>query len=223
MKILVVSDLHICAQTDLDKFGWDDEMFMSKLISMKNKYGLEKVIINGDIYELFFFDMSHIYEHHSALVDFIQKTDWIVPLKGNHDLFTKNDSVIIIDNVLIEHGNKADFYGDESKASFNNFINKFLDRTFIVNFKLFRKMYLDHYVKGVRLMDVLGAKNPEVNLAYAKKILKRYDMVVLGHTHIQQKLLIDGKTYINTGTCSTKRFEGVVIDTQTKEVEMVRE
>jgi predicted phosphodiesterase len=61
---------------------------------------------------------------------------------------------------------------------------------------------------------------------YALKLLKKYDMVILGHTHKLEShkiyYLNNKKIYLNCGTCSLGRFQAIVVDTETFEYETVK-
>ena len=59
----------------------------------------------------------------------------------------------------------------------------------------------------------------------ATKLLREQaaDLVVMGHTHVPQKLALSGGVYANTGTCSHRQRMYVSIDTQRRSVECVRD
>lgn len=58
----------------------------------------------------------------------------------------------------------------------------------------------------------------------AKELLKtqKADVVVMGHTHVPQRLELDGGIYANTGTCSHRQLMYVSIDTEERSVECLR-
>ena len=63
-------------------------------------------------------------------------------------------------------------------------------------------------------------------LMYALKLLKKYDMVILGHTHKLEShkvyYLNSKKIYLNCGTCSLGRFQAVVVDTESFDFETIK-
>ncbi|MBL4632250.1 MAG: metallophosphoesterase family protein [Kofleriaceae bacterium] len=59
----------------------------------------------------------------------------------------------------------------------------------------------------------------------AKRLLREQEasLVVMGHTHVPQRLEIDGGIYANTGTCSHRQRMYVSIDTRRRSVKCVRD
>jgi predicted phosphodiesterase len=62
-------------------------------------------------------------------------------------------------------------------------------------------------------------------LKYALRLLRRYDVVILGHTHKLEAhktyFLNKKKIYLNCGSCSLGRFQGIILDTESLEYELI--
>jgi len=226
MKILSISDLHICADRALDKFQWNDIEFIRKIERYRSLYKIDTVVIAGDVYEMYFFDEDEIKEKNSLLYSFLETTPWIVCLKGNHDRLTDNRDKFVYKNVYIEHGHKGDIYAIPVVNIIIESIHKVLD-FMIKKVPILKKIYMNKYKKYMSRYEEEGAKDSLRVLKRAVRLLEKYDIVVMGHTHIQQTLNFNFKNnkkiYVNTGTCSSHRFEGAIIDTDSLSVELINE
>jgi len=64
-------------------------------------------------------------------------------------------------------------------------------------------------------------------LTYALNLLKEHDVVILGHTHKLEShhtyYLNKKKRYLNSGSCSLGRFQGIIMDTETLKYELINE
>lgn len=226
MKILAISDLHICADKSPDKFQWLDSEFIEKINHYIESYEIEFVVIIGDIYEMYFFDENEIKKEHSLLYSFIEETPWIIPLKGNHDRLTKNKDKIVFDKVFFEHGHKGDIYDIPIINVIADFLHKILD-FFNRHILILKSIYISKYRKYMENYNNEGARNSLKVLKRALKLLEKYDIVVMGHTHVQQILSFNfkdkKKIYVNVGSCSNHKFECAIIDTETLSVELIKE
>ena len=226
MRILVISDLHVCAPgMDIDKFQWGEEEFISILLRIKDEYKVDKVIINGDIYELYFFEYEDVKVSYSKLVELIENSDWIIPLRGNHDeLLTKFDDFFIIGNILIEHGNRGDAHGIKFVSDIFYFFAKILD-SIILRIPSLRKRYISTFRKYFKENEFKAEKNTLDYIRYGLEKLRYFDTVVLGHTHQIQKMEFTvgntKKYYFNSGACINHQFQGVVLDTESGDGEIV--
>ncbi|MDZ7632953.1 MAG: hypothetical protein U5L72_00325 [Bacteroidales bacterium] len=63
-------------------------------------------------------------------------------------------------------------------------------------------------------------------LTYALNLLKENDMVILAHTHKLEShhtyYLNKKKRYLNCGSCSLGRFQGIVLDTETLRYDLIK-
>ena len=226
MRLLIISDLHICAPgMDIDKFQWGEDEFISTLVKMKNEKNIDKVIINGDIYDLYFFDYNDIKKGYQKLSKMIEESDWVIPLRGNHDeLLTKFDDFFIIGNILIEHGNKGDVNGLKFLSDTFYFFAKIMD-SIILKVPFLRKKYLSSFRQYASKNESKAEKNTLNYIRYGLDRLRYFDVVVFGHTHQLQKMELTygdvKKNYYNCGTCTGHRFQGVVLDTNTGAGELI--
>ncbi len=231
MKILVLSDLHLDTSDNFGTFQWNDMEFIMQIESVRNFYAIDKVIFNGDTFELFKYRFEDISKAHPALMNYFGDKDFIF-IKGNHDIVNKFgiDHYQITNSqgqsIYLEHGHNADWF-DGSR--FGHAISKF-------GFSLLKKLtnskkLMDIYFKIVTLNDQIYHIPKKYNsikyLTYALKLLKEHDVVILSHTHKLEShhtyYLNKKKRYLNSGTCSLGRFQGIVIDSETLKYELIKE
>jgi predicted phosphodiesterase len=90
---------------------------------------------------------------------------------------------------------------------------------------------MDIYFKIVAFEDQINHIPKSYNtikyLSYALKLLKEHDMVILSHTHKLEShhtyYLNKKKRYLNSGSCSLGRFQGILMDTETLKYELIKE
>ena len=93
------------------------------------------------------------------------------------------------------------------------------------------KYMMDIYFKIVAIEDQINHIPKKYNtikyLTYALKLLKEHDVVILAHTHKLEShhtyYLNKKKRYLNCGSCSMGRFQGIVMDTETLKYELIKE
>jgi hypothetical protein len=128
------------------------------------------------------------------------------------------------EKILVEHGHRGDFVNGTA-------IGRFIGKLFYIILKLLARLSVTravyfHFIEHNDGLKGHGKYNSYKYLRYAVKLLRNYDLVILGHTH---KLEIHDtyrrgckKRYINCGTCSFGRFQGIVIDTETLKLSTIR-
>lgn len=231
MKIMVISDLHLDTNSGFGTCGWQESQFMDALKTFKHNHHIEQIILNGDIYEMYKHSFSDIENNNKTLVNYLRSEDFIY-VKGNHDLINDfgTETHVITNSkgekILIEHGHNADFLNGTRIGRFiskrlNKFVNVLVNRS---------KMLYNVYMKVIEFEDEANRIPKKYNsykyLGYALKLLKQYDVVILGHTHKMELhktyYLNKKKLYINTGSCSLGRFQAVILDTETLRYETVK-
>ena len=231
MNLLVLSDLHIDTHDNFGIFQWTEMDFIMQIELLRDHFAIDKVIFNGDTFELFKYTFDEIKEANPIIMDYFRDKDFIF-IKGNHDML--NDLAVdhyqILNSkgqsIYIEHGHNADWL-DGTKIG--RALCKF---GFLLLKKLSRyKSLLNLYFKIVAINDHVNHIPKKYNtikyLTYALKLLKEHDVVIFGHTHKLEShktyYLNTKKRYINSGTCSLGRFQAVVMDTETLKYELIKE
>lgn len=223
MNILVISDLHIDPDDAFGTFQWDADSLICHIEKIKNEHDIEQIILNGDIFELYKYRYKEIAETQKKLIDYLNKPCF-VHVKGNHDITrTQVLNHYMLRNSLgqtiyIEHGHKADFLNG---TKIGRFISKYL--LCFLKKMMHNKLIHSLYFKLVEYYDEIDRIPKKYNtykyLKYALAKLKEYDVVILGHTHKLEThhtyYLNKKKRYLNCGTCSLGRFQGIVLDTET--------
>jgi predicted phosphodiesterase len=93
------------------------------------------------------------------------------------------------------------------------------------------KSLMDIYFKIVTFEDQINHIPKKYNtikyLTYALRLLKEHDVVILAHTHKLEShhtyYLNKKKRYLNSGSCSLGRFQGILMDTETLKYELIKE
>jgi predicted phosphodiesterase len=229
MKLLVISDLHIADNKNLSTFGWDQRAFIEKLKAIGKSHSIDMVVLNGDTFDLYKSNFNDIVARNKDLIDYLQRIGAIF-IKGNHDkvLGFGQDQFVIVNSkkqkIHIEHGHRGDFINGTA-------VGRFMGKVFYMALKLLarlsitRRLYF-HCLEHEEGFKGHGKYNSYKYLRYAVKLLRKNDMVVLGHTHTFEVhdtyRKNEKKRYINCGSCSFGRFQGVVIDTETLSHETIR-
>ncbi len=230
MVILVLSDLHIDIRDRFGAFRWDEEEFITKMEEISYLYSVEKIIFNGDTFELLKYSMDDIRRANPSLMKYFRNDDFIF-INGNHDIVNPDGRLHYqITNsqgqiIHIEHGHTADWFnGSRAGRAVGRFTLKLVKR-----FARFRPV-LDLYFRMVAFEEQLNRIPKRFNtikyLTYAMKLLRSYDVVILGHTHRLEShhtyYLNRKKRYLNCGSCSFGRFEGIIFNTETLRYEFIK-
>ena len=221
MKILVISDLHISVENQLGIFGWNADDFISEIDRAVKRFRIDKVILNGDTFDLYRNKLREIVACNRRLIDYF-KAIGAVYVKGNHDeALGRGHECYSIRNsvnksIHIEHGHKADFInGTGIGRLLSRYFFKLLK--FLLRKPVVQKLYayfldFDEGFRGKSKYDCYKYNR------YAMKLLRKHDVVILGHTHkieVHNTYFPRGnKYYINSGSCSFGRFQAVVLDTE---------
>lgn len=231
MNLLIISDLHIGNNDHFETFGWKPRQFIAALKKVISEEKIDKVILNGDIFELYKYSFEEIYNNNKTLVDFLLNNQNFIYIKGNHDAvcsFGLNSYKIENSRgqkIYIEHGHSADFMngtrlGRNIQTFGFNLLRKGLGVDFILN--TYRAIVDAH-----EAINRIPKKYDSIRyLTHALRLLQQYDMVILGHTHKIEShktyYLNQKKYYFNSGSCSMGRFQGVIINTESLKHETLK-
>ncbi|GAB4141019.1 MAG: hypothetical protein Fur0015_10930 [Ignavibacteriales bacterium] len=230
MNLLIISDLHIGKGDNFDTFGWDEIEFISAIERIRKFMNIEKIILNGDIYELMKFKMKEIKLAYPKIVDYF-KNDYFIYLKGNHDFLNNTGDLFFkLENstgkkIHIEHGHNADFLNGTRVGRFiSNLSFRLLKK--ITKFDPLLKIYLKIIEFDDQIHRIPRKYDSVKYLHYALKLLEENDVVILGHTHKievhKTYYLNNKKKYLNCGSCSLGRFQAIVLDTETLRYETIK-
>ena len=231
MNLLVISDLHIGKKEQINDFGWKNSEFIDFLDNFINYMQIDKVILNGDIYDLLQNSLIEVYNENSDIIKYFRNEKFVY-LKGNHD-FYMNEGIFEYNitnsegqTIHIEHGHNADFF-DGTSFGLKLCQLGFDIVKFLIKFNYTKKLFHKVIEKKKESINKIPRKyNTYKYLQYALKLLKKYDVVILGHTHklesFKTHFLNHKKRYINSGTCSLGRFQAAGIDTETLKFDTVK-
>jgi len=198
---------------------------------LRDIYNIDRVIFNGDIFELLKYTYEDIRKANPVLMRYFNDNDFTF-IKGNHDIVSDfgTDHFQITNSkgqsIHIEHGHNADWLNG---TRFGRAIGK-------LGLSILKKMshsksLMDIYFKIVALEDQINTIPKSYNtlkyLTYALKLLQKHDVVILAHTHKLEShhtyYLNKKKRYLNSGACSMGRFQGILMDTETLKYELIKE
>lgn len=220
MRLLFLSDLHICDESDANAKNFIH--FLENIVTSE-----DSLVLGGDIFDLFVSSKSHfLYKFQkiiSALERRAQNGTKIYYLEGNHDFLMRD---------LFK--SRANFFHDEAQFELDLAGKRFfISHGDLVNTKDYGYLFLRFLLRSflVRVLIVLvpgswigkiGQKSSDVSrkytsiesTAYAAKVrelFRRYaeekftvgnDFVLMGHTHIYDDHKVNGKQYLNLGFSS---------------------
>ena len=215
-KYAIFSDLHLGDGTDRDWFGRKDYLLMRIFSKLLAKGYV--ILLNGDVYEFWKNSEREIFKAHRVLVEFIRHSPGIVCLVGNHDYdvmghFTFQFSLQDGRQVLVSHGFQNDRWVFHPLMKFLVILASFLERFFSCPLeKVFSTVYSDNFDKNIERNTV----------DYAKKMLEKYDVVICGHTHIQDREEFPGnKLYLNSGHCTGLAIQYIKINTKKNSMRLI--
>ena len=231
MNILVLSDLHIDTCDNFGTFQWDEMDLIMQLEGIREIHNIDKVIFNGDVFELLKYTYEDIRKANPTLMRYFSDNDFVF-IKGNHDIVNDFglDHYDITNSkgqtIHIEHGHNADWInGTRFGRAIGRLALSLLKRM------THSKLMMDFYFWIVGLEEQINNIPKKYNtikyLTYALKLLKEHDVVILGHTHKLEShhtyYLNKKKRYLNTGACSLGRFQGIIMDTESLKYELIKE
>ena len=231
MNLLIISDLHIDNKEKAGLFQWNEFEFILQVERIRNHYNIDKVILNGDVFELFKYSLADIRNANPVLMKYFTDKN-IVFIRGNHDMASDSgeNSYLVTNSsgqtVYIEHGHNADWFnGSRLGRALGKLGLSIMSR--ISSSSLIFKVYLGIVTFNEEINKIPKKYNTLKYLTYAMKLLKAYDVVILGHTHKLEShhtyFLNRKKRYLNCGSCSLGRFQGIVLDTETLKYELIKE
>lgn len=230
MRLLVLSDLHIDTGDKFGTFGWKAKKFIKTLDEIIKHHSIDQVVLNGDVFELYKYSYSDVVARNSELIDYFDNKGFVY-IRGNHDLWNPRakDHLNIQNSngriIHIEHGHNADFLNGTAIGRFIGKLGFYLLR-FIVRMHWAERLYFKIVEYDDEVNRVPRKYNSYKYLLYGLKLLRKYDLVILGHTHkleIHKMYYINQrKQYLNCGTCSLGRLQAVLVDTETLANETIK-
>ena len=231
MKILVLSDLHIDTRDNFGIFHWNEMEFIIQVERIRDLYSVDKIFFNGDIFDLLKYRYKDIRKAYPAIIKYFMDKDFIF-IRGNHDLMNNYglDNYQITNSqgqiIHIEHGHNADWLnGSKIGRAFGKFGLSTLKR--MSHQRWLMDFYFQMEASSNQINRIPKRYNTIKYLSYALKLLKEYDVVILGHTHKLEShhtyYLNKKKRYLNCGSCSLGRFQGILLDTESLRYELINE
>lgn len=230
MNVLVISDLHLGNGDRFGTFGWSNSDFIAVLKHVMTTHQIDQVVLNGDVFELYKYRFKDAYLKNKELIKYLKSIKAIF-IKGNHDFISPMGVFYhtIVNaqgrKIYFEHGHEADFLnGTQIGRSVGFMLHLLLKR--IIRFKWVERVYFNTIDALEDINQVPRKYNTYKYLKHALRLLRSYDVVVLGHTHKVEShntyYLNSKKQYCNSGSCTLGRFQGVVIDVENLHCETIK-
>ncbi|MDD5676005.1 MAG: metallophosphoesterase family protein, partial [Chitinivibrionales bacterium] len=207
MRLFIISDLHVAENETLSTFGWNQDDFIEKMEAIRKTHAVDKIILNGDIYDLFKSDFKAIADRKKKLIRYLSGEDFIY-IKGNHDVAHRGakDFYKVVnskgESIHIEHGHRADFINGTALGRRMGYMFYQVLKLF-TKLSIVRAMYYGYLERDEGLQDARAYRSYKY-LRYAMRLLRKNNVVVLGHTHkveIHNTVSPQGtKRYFNTGS-----------------------
>lgn len=230
MNILVISDLHIDNGDKFGTFGWKPKRFIRYLEHLIEVHNVKEVVLNGDVFDLYKYSFKEIYPKNFELISYFNRKGFIY-IRGNHDLFNPfaKDFYQIVNSkgqsIHIEHGHEADFLNGTRPGRAIGRASTYLLKK-LVRFSWVERLYFKLVEYDDEVNRIPKKYNTYKYLKYALRLLRHHDMVILGHTHKLEThktyFLSTKKAYLNSGTCSLGRFQGLIVNTETLNYETIK-
>lgn len=217
MKTIIISDLHLKFSENMDDRK-RRERVIKFLESLKGN--TDKLILNGDIFDLWFAWNSVIIRGYFRFLRLLAELNEsgceLILLKGNHDFWfndflTEEIGLKVFDRYEFESSNKKILvlHGDQyTKNDFRYLIFRFIIRT-----PLLKKIFsIIHPEISLNIGKLLSRSSRERKkkvkieqikeaglIEYAKSQFSKFDYVIMGHTHNPIKLQFENGIYLNSG------------------------
>lgn len=199
MKYLILSDLHLGSPL----FKYELE-----LIHLLNDNKFDKIIINGDIFDIWELPINKIISKYIILINIINNlaiSKSIIIIRGNHDPnITVLSSIFYSCNVVFqyEYNNNIVIHGSEFDdlimkysiiAKFLGYINWFFERIHLDLKTFFRELF--YSISAKRQKKYYNDLISDIEKSAVDKYKDTYDFIIMGHTHMPKI----SDTYINCG------------------------
>ncbi|MFW5759136.1 MAG: metallophosphoesterase [Bacteroidota bacterium] len=231
MNLLVISDLHIGNNDHFETFGWRPSNFIKALEKVTKEEKIDKIVLNGDVFELYKYSFQEICRNNAELTEYLLHHPNIIYIKGNHDAICPfGEENITFTNsrgqkIYIEHGHSADFMNGTRLGRKIQTLGFNLLR-WVSNMSWVLSTYLRIHEMHEAINKIPKRYDSIRYLSHALRLLKNNDLVLLGHTHKIEAhktyYLNTKKHYVNSGSCSMGRFQGVIVDTETMKYETLK-
>lgn len=207
MYSIIVSDVHIKRK---DKAYFK---FLELLRFAKEKK-TDFLLIAGDLFEFLYKDTKYVEKKYKELFDLlneVKRDTEIYYVYGNHDFNFHINDIKTADSFNFNIGDKKVFltHGDGIDPSDYKyrFLKKVL-RSFL--FKLFYKITPNFIIynlanlcsfisKNVNISSKKNKKGLKPYRDYAENMLKNFDILIMGHTHVSEITNFYDKLYLNPG------------------------
>lgn len=233
MKLAAISDLHVGASERADGFRHDESEFLGFLDELEANH--DRIVVLGDLFQTehgWWFgkrvaaaEIKRAWRRLPRLWDRVCSANYIY-VHGNHDHVAR-DMVLARErwriesdgfSVLFIHGHQFDplLRWAYPAARFGTW---FSGRARTVGAGGFAD-WLEHRDVTIKAKRFSGEAGPYAQAARRLMREQRADVVVMGHTHTPERVVLGDGVLANTGTCSMGNRMYVSIDTEAKSVEL---
>jgi UDP-2,3-diacylglucosamine hydrolase len=207
MLSIIVSDVHI-KRKDKAYFKF------LELLRYTKERKADFLLIAGDLFEFLYKDTKYLrkrYKELFNLLDEIKRDTEVYYVYGNHDfnfhikdIKTAGSFNFNIDGkqVFLTHGDGLD-PGDYKYRFLKKVLRSFLFKIFYSltpNFMLYNLANFGSFLsKNVNISSKKKSKGLKPYRDYAQNMLKNFDILIMGHTHVSEITNFYDKLYLNPG------------------------
>lgn len=224
MKIAVISDLHLGVGDASDRFGHDQNRFLTFLQFLEDNF--EKIVLLGDIWDPHTAPqrtgakegLRLCRESHLPISQRFEKPQYHY-VHGNHDLAAAKlenaPGKLTIEahglRILFAHGHEHDVFLNRAPwlADFGVWLGAWLLRLGLSSVYSFFD-HLDAVRSGV---SSSAAACTFQKWAVTAARQHQADVIVTGHTHLPVRAEHDDVVFLNSGSCTKGRFNFAALDT----------
>ncbi len=222
MHIAVISDLHLGQGGPTDAFEHEDSEFLKFLGFLESNF--EKIVLLGDIWETLTAksplgqaaELQAAQKHHEEIFKRFQRPSYSY-VHGNHDLVAgkamRAPEELMLDadgvRVLLCHGHQGDRLCTHGRplSEFGVWLGAWL-----------RRLGLGHLYEYFAGLERARSERPEDchvrRWAQSQTMARDVDIVITGHTHVAAKSELEGRLFLNSGTCSNGAISFLALDTR---------
>lgn len=206
MKIAVISDIHLGSR----EFLHSQESFIRFLDYLESHF--DRIVLLGDIFDLFYpeypgsnWTLFNIIKNKYETITHRFFTSPYILVAGNHDWILP-EKLGIPWEVIINDGQLSIYmtHGHQCDPNFLSPLMSWVSRTYMWFANWFRERGLNClYDAGEKRDQALNIQEggKKYNEFAQGKINEGYNLVVMGHTHVEKQVNLEGGVYFNTGDC----------------------
>ena len=236
MRIAALSDFHIGSLDRNDGFHHDESAFLEYLDRLEETH--DRIVVLGDVFQA---EHGWVVGHRVAAAELERArrrvprlwdrlcTERYVYVHGNHDAAAR-ERLSARHSLRVEADGYAAYFihGHQFDPLLNGIYPLARTGTWLMGRARWLGLrpvaeWFEHKDIALKHERFKGPDGPYVTAGRRLLAEQRVDVVVMGHTHMPDRVEVDGGIVANTGSCSMGMRMHVSLDTQARTVKVVHE